>query len=536
MDHSYPSSRVDQFLEEKIKSRTNSLFKSRNDAAQLVVYLFSSSKDSCGRRTLQTKQPIPINHISELKRLHQEETIACAQVYTVAQLRSWTTLNISSELFHRLLEEQSVFPYFWKSVLTFGIRVVENEYAFPSFRAKSSQRGDGKVDEIAYVIRRVERNQRPTSKGECPWSIRQTGVYHKLTYPHDGSASSSVFILIAPSRTTENEVSQCFPGSPFEGEVMKPHFSIHERLIADGLSCWMDYMAWLESECKQKADRLIVWDVEDGDKHMTYFKVDDRQRLKQLGDYITDLIVVLQTAVNTIGRIGKSCQRHCQMSCGARNDCSCSSMIEEFSEYEAESRIYLERAKVLQERVQSTEQLLTDLLSFEETRALKQLARASHVETKALKELAQTSQEESHHLAELAKRSAEDAAAVKMLSLVGLVYLPTTIVANFFSTEFVKVNEQGDIYISPWVWILAVISVPLTVATIFLWILSVRYSDSSWFLKVTRVRHKPVSPRDGEDADMERGRLRGRAETQGTMPLFSLMRPSTYATTTTKTD
>ena len=91
---------------------------------------------------------------------------------------------------------------------------------------------------------------------------------------------------------------------------------------------------------------------------MTYFKVDDRQRLKQLGDYITDLIVILQTAVNTIGRIGKSCQRHCQLSCGAGNDCSCSSMIGEFSEYEEESRIYLERAKVLQERVQSTEQLV----------------------------------------------------------------------------------------------------------------------------------------------------------------------------------
>ena len=106
--------------------------------------------------------------------------------------------------------------------------------------------------EITYVIRRVERNQRPTSKGECPWSIRQTGVYQKLTYPHDGSPSSSVFILIAPSRTVESEVSQCFAGSSSEGEVMTPHFSLHERLMADGLRSWTDYMAWLESECKQK--------------------------------------------------------------------------------------------------------------------------------------------------------------------------------------------------------------------------------------------------------------------------------------------
>lgn len=113
--------------------------------------------------------------------------------------------------------------------------------------------------EIAYVIRRVERNQRSTSKGECPWSIRQTGVYQKLTYPHDGSPSSSVFILIAPSHTVENEVSLCLSGSEFEGEVMTPHFSVHERLISDSLGSWMDYMAWLESECKQKVCSLAFF-------------------------------------------------------------------------------------------------------------------------------------------------------------------------------------------------------------------------------------------------------------------------------------
>ncbi|KAB8232877.1 uncharacterized protein BDW43DRAFT_97098 [Aspergillus alliaceus] len=539
MDHICTSSRADQYLEERINSRASSLFKARNDLPQLVVFLLFLSKDAHGRRTLQANQPVQINHISELKQLQKKETTACVQVYTVAQLRSWTTLNISSELFHHLLSFQSSWPYFWKSVLTFGIRSVENEYGFPPFRAKSSQTVDGKVNEIAYVIRRAERNQRPTSQGECPWSIRQTGVYHKLTYPHDGSSSSSAFILIAPSHAVENEVSQSFQGSPVEEDIMKPHFSMHESLIADGLKGWMDYMAWLEAECKQKADRLIVWDVEDRDKHKTCFDVDDRQRLKQLEDYITDLMVILQTAVDTIGRVGKSCQRHCQESCDPRNGCSCRYMLREFDEYATEGRVYLKRAKVLKDRVQSTEQLLTDLLSFEETRALKQLARASHIETKTLKELTEASQRESHYVAELAERSVEDAAAVKMLSLVGLVYLPTTIVANFFSTEFVKVNEEGAMYISPWVWILVAIAVPLTLVTIFLWILSVRYSDSPWFLKVTRIRRQPTSHRERgleREVDLEQGRLRGRMEpgsSQGSVPLFSLMRPSTYATTTT---
>ncbi|KAE8353248.1 hypothetical protein BDV28DRAFT_133503 [Aspergillus coremiiformis] len=496
---------VDQSLEERVNARSSNLFKARNQLPQLVVFVLVLSEDSCGRRTWQAKQPIQINDISELDRLQQEEITACVQIYTVAQVRSWTTLNISSELFRHLLNTQSAFPHFWRSVLTFGMKVAENEYAFPSFRAQNSQTGQGKVNEIAYVIRRVENKLRPTSQGESPWSIRQTGVYHKLTYPHDGSSSTSAFVLVAPSRAVETEVSHSFPRRPSGEDITKLHFSMHESLIVDGLRGWMDYMAWLEAECKQKADRLIVWDVENRNNYRPFFDVDDRQRLKQLEDYITDLIVILHTAVDTIGRVGKSCQRHCQMSCGVREDCSCSYMIEEFEEYAAEARVYLKRAKVLKDRVQSTEQLLTDLLSFDEARALKQLARASHVETKTLKELTESSHRESHYIAELAERSAEDAAAVKMLSLVGLVYLPTTIVASFFSTQFVKLNEDGSMHISPWVWVLVAVAVPLTIVTIFLWVVSVRYSNSPWFLSVTRIRRRATTIREGEWKEKEAG-------------------------------
>lgn len=33
---------------------------------------------------------------------------------------------------------------------------------------------------------------------------------------------------------------------------MKPAFAVHERLVLDSLKGWMDYMAWLEEESKQK--------------------------------------------------------------------------------------------------------------------------------------------------------------------------------------------------------------------------------------------------------------------------------------------
>src|SRR5215470_9651291 len=84
------------------------------------------------------------------------------------------------------------------------------------------------------------------------------------------------------------------------------------------------------------------------------------------------------------------------------------------------------------------------------------------------------------------ERSAKDAAAVKVLTVIGLIYLPTTIVAvgcyllsqlstqakgpkNFFSTQFVSTDSSGDMRISRKVWLLAAIAIPLTVATFVTW-------------------------------------------------------------------
>jgi hypothetical protein len=102
-----------------------------------------------------------------------------------------------------------------------------------------------------------------------------------------------------------------------------------------------------------------------------------------------------------------------------------------------------------------------------------------------------------HHLTE---RSTKDAAAVKILTVITLIYLPTTIVAvrtlrslsishtdarkNFFSTQFVETNDAGHMRLSNNAWLLAAIAIPLTVLTIALW--------GTWvyFTKVTPTTHE----------------------------------------------
>jgi hypothetical protein len=105
------------------------------------------------------------------------------------------------------------------------------------------------------------------------------------------------------------------------------------------------------------------------------------------------------------------------------------------------------------------------------------------------------------------EKSAKDAAAVKVLTIIGLVYLPTTLVAvcsrvlqdwepadnvqNFFSTQFVQTNSNGEMQVSRNVWLLAVIAIPLTAVTVAAWWLWV-YARFSKLLNLTKYPKFPA--------------------------------------------
>lgn len=101
--------------------------------------------------------------------------------------------------------------------------------------------------ELTYVIRRVERHDRSP---ENPWSVRQTGVYHKLTY-EQRSQPKSTFILLAPSSTAEKGLLDQLNCEITEDDITTSAFSVHQRLLADSLEGWMEYMEWLEKVTKR---------------------------------------------------------------------------------------------------------------------------------------------------------------------------------------------------------------------------------------------------------------------------------------------
>lgn len=56
----------------------------------------------------------------------------------IRQQRSWTTLDISREMFEEYINSNAVFSSIWRVATSFGTKSAENEFEHPAF--KSSHR------------------------------------------------------------------------------------------------------------------------------------------------------------------------------------------------------------------------------------------------------------------------------------------------------------------------------------------------------------------------------------------------------------
>ncbi|OCK74722.1 hypothetical protein K432DRAFT_363217 [Lepidopterella palustris CBS 459.81] len=473
-------------LRVRMDQKAPDLFKIQDGRPQLQVHRLCVGRHGSLPQSIKLIQNQKVENIKQIKDL-MNDSKDFWQVFVIRQRRSWTTLDISLKLFQGFIDVHETFSPFWKCVFTFGRKTDENEFEFPGFRARRTLRrtlSSGRdATASAYVLRRAERNNRDLTEGQVPWSIRQTAVYHKSC--HDPSHSESttsaesdplplesrpVFLLIAPSEAFEKRLAESAQLGILNTRAVSPQ-NVTRLLVSDSLKGWMDYMTWLEERLKVQSNRLVFAKVETERADfspLTDIKISfiDRQTLKQLEDSIIDLGVILPTMLNTVTGICDQYRKNCRQSCRETggDECFCAAIIEELDQHVREVELYVKRAQSLKDKVKSTTQLLSDLLHYEDAVALKDIGREAQLENKAM-----------HYLTE---RSTKDAAAVKVLTVISLIYLPTTIVANFFSTQFVHTNDSGNMQISTSAWLLAAIAIPLTFLTIAIWWIWVYYKNS----------------------------------------------------------
>ncbi|KAI9685934.1 MAG: hypothetical protein M1822_004212 [Bathelium mastoideum] len=429
--------------------------------------------------------------------------------------KSNSRLSTSERMFNKLMKQYSITPRVIDHVMCYGFKVRESDFAPPGPRfrtvrsrssggsemAEDNQFHDSQGFEIVYGFRYVVKV--PDARYEDGrWATLQSTVYQKF----DPTLETFVWMLIGPSEQSERcmqryleSISDIKPGeqgiqkaSGVSHKGLSQALATHILLIEGSMAGWRWYIADLTNDVYKHSDHAlladVVTDTKGGIDHSYVLKVEfsNRQELKQLEDYILNLQTMLKGLIETISTL----RRHVHSCSTQLGLASVTDMENSLTELYEDARMYLIKAEHLYRHAERIANLLSDLLSYENTTALKSIA--------------QESKEDNEYMRHLTAKATEDSKAIKVITIITVFFLPATVVAvrlstllkhivtecqqSFFSTVFVDV-DRDDFSISSTSWIYFAVTVPLTGILIIIWWLWVNKE------RILRRRHNAAMAR-----------------------------------------
>ncbi|KAH8599933.1 hypothetical protein B0O99DRAFT_346235 [Bisporella sp. PMI_857] len=405
--------------------------------------------------------------------------------FIVRQKNSNSPLLVTKSLFNTLCHSHKVFEGFDDFVMSFGWKKRETDIGPPHcrFRYNDNEDQEGSSDnrfpayECAYGLRYVELNGYSAEKE--PWSVRQSAFYQKY------DCGKQTWVLISPSIGLEDELK--IHMKELDGHDGTTHFNnpfeLHSIFIPCALAKWRWYIKSLVERATEQSSRVVAANVGKG-KLSTLIDFDinfeDRQILKVVEDKVLDLLTIFDASSDTVSTILQEYTLMQANTSVGKRDVVLSRLTTSLREIE----LYRKKVKTLLKTVQGTASLLSDLLDYEN-------AKIAEENSKALAIIAQESREENTAMRALTEKGTKDAAAVKVITLITITFLPTTVVTGFFSTQFVKQSDNGRLLelTDNW-WLIVVVSLPLTLMIIFIWYCWINWTkwrEEGWLQRPTVV-------------------------------------------------
>ncbi|KAF2656767.1 hypothetical protein K491DRAFT_596212 [Lophiostoma macrostomum CBS 122681] len=215
----------------------------------------------------------------------------------------------------------------------------------------------------------------------------------------------------------------------------------------------------------------MIGEEEDED-NFVFIEVEDHQVLKQIEDQTADLIMCLDSTMDSVSTF-MDMYEHFQVHYDNGSPINGSPMksaygsdailfaLKEKKRWISE---YRKKAQVLLSKVQNTRTLISSLLE-------RQSGRNTNQQISALHSLEKQGQDENSTMRQLAEKNSRDSSSMRILTIITMIYLPCTI--NFYSTQFVNQKETATgkttLVYTQNAWIFFAISVPLTLLTICIW-------------------------------------------------------------------
>jgi Mg2+ and Co2+ transporter CorA len=429
------------------------------------------------------------------------------RAFFIRQKYSWGPLLITSRLFAELMVRARISPRLKSFILYLGARDREVEITLPALRfirlssdEEASQRGH----ECLYGLRFVERNGRnDTEKPSRGWSLRQSAIFCRYTLGDDGVS----WLFITISQHMQHRLNSIVADSGSLSDF--DPFEIHFLLIDSAISSWRHYLVDLSAETdSQYAQLLGISPSNEGpvDLHRS----DRRQELLTLDEKLLNSLLATSATADTLSSLLSAWESQTEFP--QTSDASYTELIRTaFEDQKRDLHLITSQLETLRSKVSGATNVLSSFLELSSGFSLQNLVKQSGKESEEMRKL-------SERMHTLAKKNTQDAAAVKVLTILTMIYLPITVVSNFFSTSFVNSKTtpdgSGSIMVSGDWWILPAVSIPLTFTTIYVWLVWTRIqgnpSNQPWWWYIIGIhllsgQSKPVAHSNGVEKQRKDG-------------------------------
>ncbi|KAI2781624.1 hypothetical protein F4815DRAFT_69492 [Daldinia loculata] len=344
---------------------------------------------------------------------------------SICQRTSWSSLQITRGLLELFVSKHGISDSFWDLPSCFYYR--NDDVEINSCLPVTVNRIGSSI-EVYYTIRYPE--LKPNGGN---WAIRQSGLYYRF----DASTNQTVSVLFnpTPNSAAHQKIEDFLLGTNCGSRNFPIPWFIHEILFSVYFPAWREYLAFLERKLLPETSTTFATFI-DEPLRVGY---DNLSALASLDNQFLQVATLLSHSEDVLKELSSIFIQEGLKSIAPET-------IDVFDNYRRRSVAHCRVANLLQQRAQTTAQLLANTLSFRDQILAKQ---------------------QNGNMLQLNKSAV-------FLTTLTLLYLPASFVATFFGMNFFDLDSDSKRIIStPMIWIYITSSILLTIITflVYYWVL-----------------------------------------------------------------
>ncbi|KAJ4419039.1 hypothetical protein N0V82_005162 [Gnomoniopsis sp. IMI 355080] len=340
-------------------------------------------------------------------------------------------------------------PAYIDFLLVYGTRDEDRELRFTGFRTRTTLQNptpghvvadlhrSGRQHEVCYNLKAVAPKQPGASQhSRRRWKIRQAAVYHRF----DVGTGTALWIVGDPRETVKNNVKDVLPEGPVPGgfnfETVPGAFSAsldtHLILVTWASASWRWHIQDLEEAIDDMTKPAILFDYETPQQP----EIAPRAvtLVQEYEDKVNETLMVLESNIKIFSSLLTSYAALVEDANFPQQEReSCRTAVAVFGvriqEHTYDLQMQADRTRVLSKVAADRKNIVLQQLQTQT--AIKQEALASS-------------------MWEFSERGQKEAIAMRIITVITLLYLPPTFVCTFFGTDVIKYqdNGQGEVYFS----------------------------------------------------------------------------------------